>query len=170
MMKVAWFPSLMLVLGCSAPAVEPLPGDHPAEVAAYWYVDQPMHALYEATIYRFHPDGRLDAVDAWPDGYRTGHVGTLDLSIACEFSGPWESDGDTTLTVGMRCSDGRDRELLLQFPDGFDACAGGTGCFPLVRSVDGDSENWTRHGFEWMWTRCADEADCLARLHLWSGG
>ncbi len=166
------FPFLVLWLaaGCASPSLEPLPDDHAPGLAGFWYIDQPMHALYEATIYRFHPDGRLEAVDAWPDGYRTGSVGTRDLSIGCEFAGPWQSEGNTILTVGLRCSDGQDREALLRFPEGFDACQGEPGCFPLVDSVDGDTENWTRHGFEWMWTRCVDETDCRARLRLWSGG
>lgn len=169
MKHLAWTITLFVAAGCASPSVTHGPELHPDAVIGHWYIDQPMHALYEATLYRFHGDGRLEAGDAFPEDYRTGTVGTRDLSISCEFTGPWESDGEHWLTVRVACSDGHAREAVLYFEQGLDACEGDQGCFPLVHSVDGDTGNWTRNWPEWMWTRCADENDCLTRLGHWTG-
>jgi len=164
-----WTIIVLIASGCASPSVIPEPDGQPPSVAGDWYLDQPMHALYEATIYRFHDDGRVAAMDAYPENYRTGTVGTRDLSISCEFTGPWESDGDFRLSIGVACSDGHAREVLLHFEEGLDVCGGDHGCQPRVHSVDGDTEGWTRNWPEWMWTRCADEEDCLTRLRHWTG-
>jgi hypothetical protein len=166
-------PSLILVLSltfsCASPSVESLPDLRSPSVIGYWYIDQPMHALYEATVYRFRSDGQVTAGAAFPEDYRTGTVGTKDLSVSCEFDGAWSSDGGQWLEIGLSCSDGHAREALLYFETGIASCTGDHGCYPLVHSVDGDTGNWTRNWPEWMWVRCIDEADCLTRLHQWTG-
>lgn len=157
----------------ASPSMEGEPDGQPPSVVGYWYIDQPMHALYEATVYRFRDDGTVEAGAAFPEDYRTGTVGTKDQSIMCEFSGTWSSDGGQWLAIGLSCSDGHAREALLYFESGISSCTGEHGCFPLVHSVDGDTENWTRNWPEWMWVRCVDEADRLNRLNrlnLWTGG
>ncbi|PKN47545.1 MAG: hypothetical protein CVU59_02530 [Deltaproteobacteria bacterium HGW-Deltaproteobacteria-17] len=159
----------MFVLGCSSPALDARSDLRPPSVAGYWYIDQPMHALYEATVYRFDTDGPVAALAAFPEGYRTGTVGTVDGSITCEFAGSWASDGGQWMELGLSCSDGHHREVLLKFEQGISGCTGDQGCLPQVHSVDGDTENWTRNWPEWMWLRCTGENDCMDRLRLWTG-
>ncbi len=162
--------ALTLIPGCASPSVSGVPELQPPSVTGFWYIDQPMHALYEATVYRLEGDGAITAGAAFPEDYRTGTVGMKDQSISCEFAGTWSSDGQQWLEVGLTCSDGHSREALLYFEQGITNCTGESGCFPLVHSVDGDTENWTRNWPEWMWVRCVDEDDCMARLNLWTGG
>ncbi|MBU1244230.1 hypothetical protein KJ612_13600 [Myxococcota bacterium] len=160
---------LVLALGCTSPSLDARPDLQPPSVAGYWYIDQPMHALYEATVYHFDADGPVSATAAFPEDYRTGTVGTQDSSITCEFAGSWASDGEQWMEIGLTCSDGQAREAVLMFEQGLSGCTGDHGCFPLLHSVDGDTGNWTRNQPEWMWTQCTGEEDCMTRLSLWTG-
>ena len=166
---VLWIPILWLLFSCDPPAVESVTDERHIDVAGTWYIDQPMHALYEATIYTFHGDGRISTHDAFPPAYHTGAVGKRDQSISCVFAGPWSTQGAQWLFVGLSCSDGNIREVLLRFEQGFESCGGESSCQPMVHSVDGDTTNWVRNWPEWMWTRCIDLDDCRARLSHWTG-
>ncbi len=148
---------------CQAPSLTRDDFRFSDNVAGYWFIDQPMHALYEATVYGFSPDGKLTREGTFPAGYSTGRVFTRDRSIQCEFSGSWFSLDEHRLVVGLFCSDGGSRDVLLWFPQGFSSCAGQR-CLSVVHSVDGDTAGWMHPDWEWSWIRCESRQACMEML------
>ncbi len=126
-----------------------------------WLIDQPFHAAYEASYYRFEADGRITVVASSPAdclGHlerfcETGHVSPPDGSILCRFGGgTWEEVNPLELAITNTCDDGVERTVLLDFTT-FDGEAGGA---PDIVEVDG-RKGWRHTSWEWFFRRC--EAD-----------
>lgn len=134
-------------------------GERHARFAGEWMVDQPTHALYEATYYTFELDGTVTIGRTCPEGYETGAVMNQETWVTCHFGDRWGSDGPATLIVAGACDDGVAREIVLGFPS--DSSGNAAGVFSIeVASVGGQSEGWA-HGFpEWRWVRCVDGGGC----------
>ena len=159
--------------GQAADAAAPDPGGDGGEPRAdnplfvgWWVVEQPTHALYEATLYELLPEGELVEHDTYLlggepyEGYVTGTVANADSSVRCDFRGPWTSDGARGLQLGSECTDGQERTVQLAFPEG-DAT---TGLIPTVESVggeDGGEDGWAHRDFDWSWRKCANRDDCV---------
>jgi hypothetical protein len=127
-------------------------------------VDQPFHALYEASWYRFDDDGVLGhegtcTVGSPAVGFETGFVrGQGDL--VCTFGERWSSPDHETLLIEGECSDGLVRDIELGFPADSAANSQGGQTQVEVLSVGGD-EGW-EHGFpEWRWLKCLDSTPCF---------
>lgn len=133
-----------------------------------WYIDQPYHALYEATFYEIHRDGTMQiGSNDYPAGCRAslynpcvvGWVGTRDYSKACTFGSKWYSVDANTLVIRGECADGVQRYIRLGFPA---AMGRDTHTEPEVLSVDG-ATGWLHNTFEWRFCKCpvgTTEATC----------
>ena len=125
------------------------------DFVGHWVIDQPFHALYEATLYDFQASGSLVEVDSLdlgsPDAPAvTGTVASN--GVVCTFHDRWEVDAGL-LRITVTCSDGRDRVASFGFP------ADSQGFIPAVETVDGEA-GWEHPGFGWSWTRCPDPSEC----------
>lgn len=130
-----------------------------------WVVEQPYHALYEATVYNLEPDGAVNAgptytVDGYDDRYVTGSVADPQSGVRCTFAGRWYSIDDATIVIDGNCSDGRYREIVLGFSTtpaqiGTD---GEADADVVVLSVAGE-DGWVHDDWRWRWRRC-DEPGC----------
>jgi len=121
-----------------------------------WVVDQPSHALYEATQYELAPGGVLregDTLGGPTEDYATGTVGMGDLS--CRFARHWRTLEARVLELDSDCSDGTPRTVVLAFPDGDES----TGLRPTVKTVAGEA-GWDHLGFDWAWRKCATDGEC----------
>lgn len=184
----AWVAAALVAVGCGAktgieaelgPAPATDGGSGPVARASrfvgLWVVDQPFHALYEATVYRFEEDGRLGVVDTSCGGHLerhgvTGSVarcvptpseGWCEAEPTCLFGAAWQSSGASTLIVAGECSDGRPREIRLAFDDDptDDDRAGGARV--TLESVGGE-RGWSHDNFEWAFRRCPAGTDAAA--------
>lgn len=126
-----------------------------------WLIDQPMHALYEASFYRLQPDGLVELVVSTPEGCtghlerfcETGHISPAGGDTLCRFGGArWREVSERVVSLVSACDDGVEREILLDFAD-FDPAAGGV---PIIREVDGE-RGWRHASWDWYFRRC--EAD-----------
>jgi hypothetical protein len=130
-----------------------------------WVVEQPSHALYEATLYELLPSGELVEHDTYLlgaapyQGYVTGTVANADSSVRCDFHSRWTSAGARQLELGSECTDAQSRAVQLSFPDGDPA----TGLVPTVDSVGGES-GWAHRYFRWTWRMGPDLNDCMPFL------
>jgi hypothetical protein len=127
-----------------------------------WVIEQPSHALYEATLYELSPSGAVDALettradaDPWP-GYVTGTVGNAGGSVRCVFAGQWRSLAERTIELDASCNDGTDRSVQLQLPADQDITLGVT---PEVLSVAGES-GWDHRDWPWSWRKCPSREAC----------
>ncbi|HJL15982.1 MAG TPA: hypothetical protein RMH99_10010 [Sandaracinaceae bacterium LLY-WYZ-13_1] len=113
-----------------------------------WLVDQPEHALYEATIYELAPGGRLVEVCSFSAG---GPVPTGTVrrdGVECTFVGPWSSRHEGELAIDAFCSDSVQRTVVLDVAWGDDSPTSVT-----VAKVDGE-EGWSHGPFAWRWLPC----------------
>jgi hypothetical protein len=131
--------------------------------AGLWLIDQPTHGGYEATLYRFSPDGTMEILKKLPAGYETGTICRNGGKPTCSFGTRWHSHGADTLVISCKCSDSITREATMVFPDSTK-----TNCqnpfiwcgVPLSVSVEKDTV-WNHCGFSWRWTRCvSNESYC----------
>jgi hypothetical protein len=127
-----------------------------------WLVDQPWHALYEASVYEFRADGTLVHVKTWtygggPADYRTGTVSDPQWRVRCTFDGAWRSLDAATLVIAGACTDGVARDIVLAFNDDPSANAWDAGA--RVVSVGGDA-SWGHFFPEWRWAKCAAIETC----------
>jgi hypothetical protein len=125
----------------------------------FWVVDQPSHALYEATLYELASGGTLIQHETYdlggvPADFVTGTVANSG-GVSCAITQDWTAIADRTLELDARCSDGADREVVLVFPS-TDASVSVT---PEIRSVAGES-GWQHAGPSWAWHKCPDRASC----------
>jgi hypothetical protein len=141
------------------------PQGYDARFVGLWLVDQPCHALYEATYYAFDAQGGLSIVDSvgLAPGEQTGLVTDCpqttpptfcESPLRCVFGDRWHSLGPTRLFVKGECNDGTTRAIQIGFTPEVQpvhAC-GGEG---ELLDVDGDIE-WMHWGFEWSWRKCAE--------------
>ncbi len=128
-----------------------------------WLIEQPMHALYEASYYRFAADGRIELVVSSPPdctGHlerfcETGHVSPGGKALLCRFGGgAWSEEPDRILAIDTVCDDGVSRRLRLDFAD-LDTSTWGT---PRILDVDGE-EGWTHASWDWTFRRCEAELE-----------
>jgi hypothetical protein len=136
------------------------PGD--ALFTGLWVIDQPSHALYEATLYELSADGMIGVIDTmvsgaepWP-GFVTGTVANSDASVRCQFEGSWRSVEARVVELDSACTDGVVRRVQIELPETADL---GAGVMPIVRSVEGQS-GFQHDGFPWSWRKCASRDDC----------
>ncbi len=155
--------------------------DHPAAIAGVWLIDQPYHALYEATWYRFGEDGTLDELESETYGHEvpTGTVGRCD-----EWS-PQDDDHCAEFTNGGECLEHYPpyctvwSDVSCAFADQWwsratgelsvrasctdgsartvvfdvtDLLAGDAEA-PRVSSVDGE-DGWYHNMWDWRWVKC----------------
>jgi hypothetical protein len=120
-----------------------------------WMIDQPFHALYEASWYRFHDSGELEHLRDCSFGgpVPTGFVSDGG-SLTCEFGARWSASELTTLVIAGACSDGRERDIVLGFPSDTTGNATGQTAIDVI-SVGGET-GWGHFTFDWMWTKCGD--------------
>jgi hypothetical protein len=152
---------LVLLAGCperDASWIEDPPGELEPRFVGEWMVDQPAHALYEASWYRFGEDGLLELTDSCtaggPADYQTGIVQNDALTVSCLFGAAWASAGDSTLVIDGECNDGRGREIVLGFRG--DASGNAAGLTQVdVLSVGGETD-WAHHFPEWRWMKCLE--------------
>ncbi len=146
----------LLLAACSGGTSEPT-GEHHERFVGTWLVDQPAHALYEATLYRFNQDGSAQMLETCSfgeaEGYVTGSVTDQRSTIRCEFANTWESIGDDTLLVRAFCSDQQLRDVSLSFLS--DASANTLGAQVEVDNVDGEAD-WAHRDPSWSWKKCPD--------------
>lgn len=126
-----------------------------------WLIEQPLHALYEASYYRFERDGRVELVASTPadcTGHlerfcETGHVSPPNGNLLCRFGGGrWSELSERVLAIDSVCEDGVSRVVVLDFTE-LDPATWGT---PRIVEVDGE-EGWVHASWDWTFRRC--EAD-----------
>jgi hypothetical protein len=114
-------------------------------------VDQPGHALYEATFYLFKADTTIEIQRSVGAPTATFEVGTIQHTVtrtACTFGGgSWSAVDAQTLVINAPCDDGKSRNIELRFRGS-----------PLLGKpesmlVDGKG-GWAHPGFDWAFTRC----------------
>lgn len=137
-------------------------GPDDALFTGLWVIDQPAHALYEATLYELGDDGEisvletmLDGAEPWP-GFVTGTVSSPDGSKRCQFEGTWRSVQLRVVELDAACTDGLARGVQIELPDA-DVTSG---VMPIVRWVDGQT-GWQHPGWTWSWRKCESRDDCL---------
>ncbi len=140
--------------------VPDFPYKHP--LSGLWKIHQPMHALYEATLYYFHPKGSLEIVGWFPENYETGTVEDSTGTIECSFRHTWQRPNPTTLVFGSTCSDNVERNIDMTF------YSSGRNIMPDKISVGNDT-GWQHWGFAWEWERCVEETECIEDLERWGG-
>lgn len=136
--------------------------------AGIWRIDQPAHALYEATWYDFRPDGTLIELETQylgsDNSMEIGFVSRcnrysnpsnsaatcLEWSPTCTFGDSWEAPDETTLLIAGECSDGQHRLIELYF--------GSHTSYPDEIIVE--NETWEHNGFIWQWTPCDAFENC----------
>lgn len=126
-----------------------------------WLIEQPLHALYEASYYRFERDGRVVLVASSPPdctGHlerfcETGHVSPKDGTLLCRFGGGrWSEVSERVVSIDAVCDDGVSRAVELDFGE-VDPAVWGT---PAIVEVDGEP-GWRHASWDWTFRRC--EAD-----------
>jgi hypothetical protein len=126
-----------------------------------WVVDQPGHALYEATLYELANGGAFIVHETYLlssppyDGYVTGTVAPEQGDLRCALGESWASAGNGQLRTSSTCTDGTPRSVVLAFPDGDET----QGLTPTVVSVQGQS-GWAHRDFFWSWRKCGSLANC----------
>jgi hypothetical protein len=156
----------LLAAGCLSRGPDPSPERNERFVGT-WIVEQPYHALYEATVYQLRADGTVElgatytANELAPD-YVTGSVADPKSGVACRFAGSWYSVDEATLVVDGNCSDGRYREIVLGFADTPEQNT--VDADVVVLSVGGE-DGWLHDDWTWRWRRC-DAGDDRCGLPL----
>jgi hypothetical protein len=141
------------------------PSDDPAteRFAGEWMIEQPFHATYEASWYRFHDDGVLEHLGdcAFGGPVPTGFVVDATDSQRCVFADQWTATNAETIVIDGTCDDGIDRDIVLGFPS--DTSGNATGQTAIdVRSVGGET-GWTHTPWDWLWQKCG-ETSCVPSL------
>ncbi|MDD9936243.1 MAG: hypothetical protein OXT09_21705 [Myxococcales bacterium] len=137
------------------------PGD--ALFQGIWAVEQPSHALYEATVYELLPNGNLVehetvTLSDLGDDFVTGTVTEGPGGVECRFGDTWLTERPRRLVITAICSDDQDRDIALDFPDGDETI----GVVPTV-SVDGNT-TWEHGGFPWSFRKCPSRTGCVLRF------
>jgi hypothetical protein len=132
--------------------------DDPAteRFAGEWMIEQPFHATYEASWYRFHASGAVEHLrDCTLGGpVPTGFVTDPGDSLRCVFADRWTALGAETLVIDGACDDGIEREIVLGFPSDTSANASGQAAID-IRTVGGEA-GWTHVPWDWVWRKCGE--------------
>jgi hypothetical protein len=131
--------------------------------AGEWMIEQPSHATYEASWYRFHDGGQLEHLRdcAFGGQVPTGFVTDAADSLRCVFGDRWTAADAETIVIDGACDDGIDRDIVLGFPSDTSGNASGQTAID-VRSVGGDV-GWLHSPWDWVWHKC-DETSCMPTL------
>ena len=131
-----------------------------------WLVDQPTHALYEATYYELKVDGTLDQGNSIGlDGHlqehgETGSVAKTSGEPSCVFGETWWNTDAFTLVILGQCSDDRFREIALTF----ERSPGlGVDLGAPTKIVVGGESGWEHDNWPWRFLLCnagETEATC----------
>lgn len=128
-----------------------------------WLVEQPYHALYEATLYQFNADGSLEILNRFPAGFQTGSICSSTNGPVCYFGDQWSSRGSDTLVIKTACSDSVQRFVTLTFPTQTNCSNPQIWCGePLSISVQNDT-SWHHYGFQWRWIKCISNQSLCQR-------
>lgn len=129
-----------------------LPDAGPSVFAGRWLVDQPTHALYEATIYDLRDDHWTEEVctETFGGPVPTGVVERTADGLRCHFDGPWQSRHEGELAIDAYCDDSASRTVVLTVSWGTD----GAPSEVVVEKVDGE-RGWVHPWPEWRWLPCA---------------
>ena len=131
--------------------------------AGEWMIEQPSHATYEASWYRFHDSGDVEHLRdcAFGGPVPTGFVTDASGALRCLFGDRWTAADGETLVIDGACDDGIDRDIVLGFPS--DPSGNATGQTAIdIRSVGGDA-GWLHSPWEWRWQKCG-ETGCVPTL------
>lgn len=179
-----------LLAGCTiaeiGPETEPEPEpprppaerEHDARFHGLWIVEQPYHALYEATFYDFRPDGALvtgASIPADCSGHLAPHCVTGSVArcepeepgarctseLTCVFGAEWYSLSDRRLVIVGACADGLARPIVIDLAPGAAGNAEPAGAGGELVSVGGDPA-WSHDNWEWSFRKCpsSDPATC----------
>lgn len=132
------------------------PGEHSGRFAGLWLIDQPFHALYEATLYRFNDTGSIDVLAQSPSGYQTGTICSTSTDAACALGGEWYSRGADTLCVMFQCGARGQRIGTFVFVDSSHSNCSNPEIWcgnPVAIAVQQDTA-WRHCDFEWRWIKC----------------
>ncbi len=160
--------------------VFPAPAERPATVGGAsevdarfvgtWVVDQPGHALYEASVYEFRADGALALLGSFSfdqpmEGYQTGQVAVSDdscgdwycedVKFVCGFGQQWAAPDSDTLLIQSPCDDGVTRDVELSFTD--DASANSQGQTTVIIERVGEHDDAFHWGPDWRFVKCLDD-------------
>lgn len=172
----------LLVLGLLASCTNHAPGESPERAHdprfhGWWVVEQPTHALYEATYYELRADGTLVTGASTPadcGGHLARHCVTgsvarcvpeapatrCEAELTCVFGDSWSSLDAAHLVIAGACSDGRARDIVIAMnPDPSSNAEWGGAGGELV-SVDGEP-GWSHDNWAWAFRKCASGSpDC----------
>ncbi len=173
--------ALVAIAGCAGvgddPPIDPT-REHDARFIGLWAVEQPQHALYEVTYYRFGGDGSLDDLESFPancTGHLSEHCVTGSVAncvpdpqmgpcigdTTCVFGNEWFSRGSSTLVIVGECSDAVAREIVIEMnadPSSNTSFGGAGGTLVSV----GGSSTWSHDNWDWAFRKCegADVEAC----------
>lgn len=154
------------------PGDPPLPEEreHDPRFIGWWIVEQPTHALYEATYYDFRSDGALVVGSSIPDdcsGHLARHCVTGSVAncipretgtscqseLTCVFGDEWWSLDANRLVILGSCSDGRARQILIEMNSDASSNSSWGGAGGRLISVDGERD-WTHDNWDWAFRSC----------------
>lgn len=185
-MRTAVALALVTSAACSGGAdgdpIDAAPAGHDPRFIGLWAVEQPTHALYEVTYYRFDATGALTAVASDPadcSGHLAQHCVTgsvancvpappdlrCDGTVTCVFGDTWSSLDARTLVIAGVCSDAAAREIVIALAADASADEQWGGAEATVRTVGGDPA-WSHDNWPWAFRRCpagTGPTDCVPR-------
>ena len=172
--------AICALAACSSPSTstwepgagEPPPyeeREHDPRFVGWWIVEQPTHALYEATHYELRADGELVVGATIPDdcsGHLARHCVTgsvancvprgtesrCESELTCVFGREWWSLDANRLVILGACSDERARQIVIEMnSDASSNASGGAGA--RLISVDGE-QAWSHDNWDWAFRKC----------------
>ncbi|NIS79818.1 MAG: hypothetical protein GTO14_06340 [Anaerolineales bacterium] len=168
------FPILLATFFVAGCAVVESPKAHDEAFVGRWIIDQPFHALYEASVYDFKPDGTIELIESVTLGvdsvdFVTGTVarpnhdcpldGVCSGDPTCRFGDQWRSLSERRLAIQGNCTDGISREIVLDLT----ASTAWQETFDVDIIRVGDEAGWIHPGFNWSWRKCELEPCVLFR-------
>lgn len=128
--------------------------------AGVWRVDQPGHALYEASFYELRADGTMTYMEALSDDRHrpVGHVASqVGGRVVCSFGSRWRPISATTLGITGDCSDAQPREIVLEVAR---PSPGYVGAVEVKLVSVGGERRWKHDGWFWEFARCDSAGRC----------
>ncbi len=149
----------LIASGVRSLSAQPRPG--PSDWTGVWVLDEPAHAEYAASEYRFLPGGTLVRARSVDSSVSRGsgvvpQVGVVAQGTTrCEFGDRWSALGGSRVQIAGVCSDGRPRGIVLDVGAERGATTRRT---PHVVSVGGEP-GWSHPGWNWELRRCSRSTD-----------
>lgn len=175
----------MLAAACSSQtplSEEPLPEDRERDprFIGWWVVEQPTHALYEATHYDFRADGQVVLGASVPDdcsGHLARHCVTgsvancvprtpsesCESELTCVFGSEWWSAGASHLVILGNCSDGGARPIVIEMTSDPSSNTSWGGAGGRLISVDGEP-SWSHDNWDWAFRKCPSGATSCSQF------